>query len=178
MKRFLWWLQKRQQCPKNRKGSPERNPSFLFLKPCLTNGLLSSTHTCFFFLFSLSLSLSLFFFFFNLFFCKREYYGISDDFPANQLMARGEGSPRIYFVSPAVRELLWDTSDSLKRVFTFSVYLFCFVFVPVTSIGTSALDLICYLQTQLHTPHYTTHPHHMHARMHYPHNNTTHIITH
>eukprot|EP01089_Gocevia_fonbrunei_P012638 TRINITY_DN3042_c0_g1_i1.p1 TRINITY_DN3042_c0_g1~~TRINITY_DN3042_c0_g1_i1.p1 ORF type:complete len:751 (+),score=154.37 TRINITY_DN3042_c0_g1_i1:62-2314(+) len=49
----------------------------------------------------------------------KEYYGIKDTFPADQLMARSEKSPNIFLISPGVRRVLWaEERGWLKLVHT------------------------------------------------------------
>ncbi|ELR11304.1 NOL1/NOP2/Sun domain family, member 2, putative [Acanthamoeba castellanii str. Neff] len=46
----------------------------------------------------------------------KEYFGIKESFPEQQLMARGEGSPRIYFLSSAVSNVLWRNTSRFSKV--------------------------------------------------------------
>jgi multisite-specific tRNA:(cytosine-C5)-methyltransferase len=46
----------------------------------------------------------------------REYFGLKETFPELQLMARGEGSPRIYFLSSAVSDVLWKNTSRFSKV--------------------------------------------------------------
>eukprot|EP01090_Pellita_catalonica_P017545 TRINITY_DN5322_c0_g1_i1.p1 TRINITY_DN5322_c0_g1~~TRINITY_DN5322_c0_g1_i1.p1 ORF type:complete len:368 (+),score=68.26 TRINITY_DN5322_c0_g1_i1:101-1105(+) len=45
-----------------------------------------------------------------------EWFGITDDFPTDQLMARSESSKHIYFVSKGVKDILWSTERGYLKI--------------------------------------------------------------
>jgi len=48
--------------------------------------------------------------------CIRNFYGFSDNFPFNQLMARSETSPQVYFISSSSREILAAQRRNVVKV--------------------------------------------------------------
>jgi len=53
----------------------------------------------------------------------KDCFGLRDDFPEKNLMARGDASPRIYFLSSAVADVLWKNTGRLSKVVNTGVRL-------------------------------------------------------
>jgi len=54
----------------------------------------------------------------------KQSFGISDDFPFHQLMARSEKSPKMYFLSPAVKQVLDNDERGILQVVNTGVKMF------------------------------------------------------
>ena len=48
--------------------------------------------------------------------CYRQFYGVRDDYPVNQLMVRCQAGQKrnLYFVSPAIKQLVQNNDDKIR----------------------------------------------------------------